>query len=482
MIRRQLVPLLSLLAFAAPASAATIDCGEEPAGVVIRFVTFPGVEVPSQPGDRCSDTFQCGEPMSSGGFVQKASASCDPEAGACALQLRFPLTFRGNRENIDDVGLFGAPTPVVYWFAGGADEDCEPWIDADCGQIGICGLPSGKISTDTIDTYLQLGSASCANPTPTHTGQFSIMAASCPSRFSCPKRIFDAGSVTPAAVKDALGCVTLPMEACNGDAACTSCLAGGVGAGGGGPAGGGPGGAGGPNGDGAYLYHRAGGAGATGLPGSAAWRVTLGRHWSHDYARRIVPAPDESRVWLITEHATFREWSAPDGAGVYQSVAPSNEYRTLSWLGAGLGWELRDLDGTVDLFDDSGLWLSSTDRNGNATTASYSGSQLASVDFPDGTREDFTYDLTTGKLDAITKVGVDGVTSRTWTYTWSGDDLARVDRPDGMAILYHYEDPSWPGYLTRVELEGTDDTSIRVERAYEYDGEGNVVATWAGDV
>lgn len=148
------VVALASLAGLAPASAATIDCGEEPQGTVIRFVTFPGIEVPSQPGDRCSDSFQCGEPVATGSSVDKADPTCDPEIGACAVRLRFSLTFRGNRENIDDVGLFGAPTPVVYWFEGAANEDCRPWLDSDCGQIGVCGLPTGKISTDTIDTYL----------------------------------------------------------------------------------------------------------------------------------------------------------------------------------------------------------------------------------------------------------------------------------------------------------------------------------------
>jgi hypothetical protein len=196
--------------------------------------------------------------------------------------------------------------------------------------------------------------------------------------------------------------------------------------------------------------------------------VALGRYWSHDYAERIVELADESRVWLLTRHATFREWRSPDGSGVYQSVSPSNEYRKLTWLGVGNGWELRELDGTVDLFDAAGLWQSRTDRNGNAKVATYSGGDLVSVDFPDGTYEDFTYDGTTGKVDTITKVGIDGTTTHVWEYDWTGDDLTRVDRPDGTAILYRYDDPDFPGYLTRVELEGADGTSVRAERAYEY--------------
>ena len=111
---------------------------------------------------------------------------------------------------------------------------------------------------------------------------------------------------------------------------------------------------------------------------------------------------------------------------------------------------------------------------------------LDHVTFPDDTREDFAYyptgDPSEGKLESITVVGVDNATSRTWTYHWTGDDLTRIDRPDGTAVLYTYGDARFPGYLTRITLEGTDGTSTRVERAYEYDSDHNVVASWAGDV
>ena len=57
------------------------------------------------------------------------------------------------------------------------------------------------------------------------------------------------------------------------------------------------------------------------------------------------------------------------------------------------------------------------------------------------------------------------MTTRSWVYTWAGSDLTRIDRPDGTALVFRYDDPAWPGYLTRVELEGDDDSSIRVVRA-----------------
>ena len=77
-------------------------------------------------------------------------------------------------------------------------------------------------------------------------------------------------------------------------------------------------------------------------------------------------------------------------------------------------------------------------------------------------------------------MGVDGTTTREWSYTWSGDDFTRVDRPDGTAFLYLYDDPALPGYLTRITLLGNDGTSERITAAWEYDAQGNAVKLWRG--
>ena len=362
------------------------------------------------------------------------------------------------------------------------------WSIGDVAELpGFTGCNMSDV--DHAYNALQEEGLSCAGA-PYDYGSYSVAGLVCEGRTGC-SMVSKVEGMKFVVTKAMLGCPIIPTQSCNGDdgTSCRDCLAGGVGIGGGLGIGG-SGGTGDPaTGDGAYLYYTAGGPGHTGLPGSAAWRVTLGRHWSHSYARRIVPDPDESHVWLTTEHGTFREWSALDTmTGVYQSVAPSNEDRTLTWTGS--GWTLEELDGTVHAFDGGGLWTSTTYRNANgglnAKVAAYAGGVLDHVTFPDDTREDFTYylagDPSEGKLESITVVGVDGTASRTWTYHWTGDDLVRIDRPDGTAVLYTYDDARFPGYLTRIELEGTDGTSTRIERAYEYDAQGNVIASWAGDV
>ncbi|HSG38729.1 MAG TPA: hypothetical protein VLE27_03735, partial [Thermoanaerobaculia bacterium] len=240
--------------------------------------------------------------------------------------------------------------------------------------------------------------------------------------------------------------------------------------------GGGAGTGGGGTGPGAYLYYLAGGIGHPDYPGAALWQSTLGRYWSHTWAERIVLDPNDSHVWLITMYGTYVEFSGLSG-GAYATTRPSDDHRKLHRTPT--GWELRSLDGTVQSFDSAGRWSRTVDRSGNATVADYSAGPLARVTLPDGRREDFLYHPT-GKLAEIRQVGVDGTTGRSWLYTWSGHDLLRITRPDGTALEFRYDDPRFPGYMTRRDLVATN-FARRVEAAWEYDAFGNVAKTWRGD-
>ncbi|HEV7672504.1 MAG TPA: RHS repeat-associated core domain-containing protein [Thermoanaerobaculia bacterium] len=101
---------------------------------------------------------------------------------------------------------------------------------------------------------------------------------------------------------------------------------------------------------------------------------------------------------------------------------------------------------------------------------------------PDGRQERFEYDATSSKLIRIFEDGVGGTPTRQWTYTWSGDDLHFISRPDGTTWEFRYDDPSHPGYLTRVDLLGTDGTSRRIEQTFEYDSVGNTTAMCRGEI
>ncbi len=276
------------------------------------------------------------------------------------------------------------------------------------------------------------------------------------------------------------------MNGCKDDEErCEDCTGPPVGGGGGG-GGGVPVGGGGPavegGGPGARLVYLAGGAGSPGNPGQVAWNTILGRGWSHDYAERIVPDPlVAGRVWLITRHASFRRFTGANNDGFYEARWPESERRRLTKLGTS-GWELILLEGTVKTFDAGGLWLRTEDRNGNAKVATYAAGKLVAVAMPDGRSETFSYHPD-GKLAAITEVGVGGAAERSWHLTWTGDDLVRLDRPDGTALRFVYGAHGW---MTRRILVGTDDGDPltprleRVEGAWEFDVEGNVLRAWRG--
>ncbi|MDP9120340.1 MAG: hypothetical protein M3O15_03070 [Acidobacteriota bacterium] len=253
--------------------------------------------------------------------------------------------------------------------------------------------------------------------------------------------------------------------------------------------------------------------GTTGVGGSAnpnPWNSVLGRNWSHDYAERIVMSPDETHVWLLTRSSSFREFGAlASGTGLvpYQTVTPSDEYRTLYYDMVNQSWQLRGLDGSVEFFLGktagspagalAGFLDKVTDRlydpsnptAHEAVQAAYNASnQLDHVTFPDGRRENFAYaGGASGKLASITEVGTDGTSTRTWTFLWSGDDLIAIGRPDlcsgngvGSSWSFTY-DPTHPGSLAQVSFKDCLNNG-RIAAAFQYDSFGNVVQAWRGDV
>ncbi|MEM9291576.1 MAG: RHS repeat-associated core domain-containing protein [Acidobacteriota bacterium] len=430
-------------------------------------------------GANCASLFRCYPPVV-GQPQWTVAADCDPSAGPCGITVELPVELPGNHQNDPSTVGFG------YSFAQLRVENGSGALAGSCGNAG----QAVTASQGTLSWGL---TASCGDA----AGRFEVRVETCPCPFvPCP--LCPEAETVMVDLEDSGLCPEPPKEECPGGAGdCRSCLSiGGAGAPAGGGGGGFSGSPGAPTGPGARLAYKAGGAGHGSWPGSDAWRSVLGTGWSHDYAQRVIPGGDTGRVWLITPWATYRLFSGLSG-DVYTAVSPSDEYRTLRRTSGersgqspslqGAGWTLTDLDGTVTTFDAAGRWTSAADRFGNAKTATYGANgELERVDFPDGRHELFTYEPgdslsgNTGKLATITEVGVDGTTSRTWTYTWVDGDLVAIDLPDGRAYDFTYGDPLHPGYLTRVELVGIDG-GRRVEAAWAYDARGNVIDLWRGD-
>ncbi|HKI05360.1 MAG TPA: RHS repeat-associated core domain-containing protein [Thermoanaerobaculia bacterium] len=407
----------------------------------------------------CKVGLHCYPPELDAAAYEIRPAGCNPKARACTVRATVSTTFPGNSQ--------GLLTP-----GSGARLD---WRNSASSVVGSCGYLTRDIFEDQGGSWIETG-FSCAGGS-LGAGAYSLLARVCIT--GCTNVPANQRQMTlpvdlSAATLDAMFCKKPPAHGCPGEGPAGACClgpGGGTSPGGGGPGTGGPG-----TGPQAYLYYLAGGVGNPDFPGAAAWTPTLGRYWSHDYAERIVLDPTDAHVWLITRYGTFAEFSSLS-AGAYGTARPTDEYRKLFRTAS--GWELRDLDGTVQSFDASGRWSRTADKNGNAKVAAYTGGPLTRVTLPDGRREDFFYHPT-GKLAEIREIGVDGATQRSWLYSWTGNDLVRIDRPDGRALEFRYDDPRFPGYMTRRDLIGTG-LSRRVEAAWELDASGNVSRTWKGD-
>src|SRR5829696_835425 len=430
--------------------------------------------------------FRCYPPKGGSPTVELTDPSCNPQIQPCTVRLRVSLEFPGASQTWQEDSL---AVRQIYWFSGATSPACNG-SSTSCGQIGICSVPGQSLIYDFAETYILKNNVTCANAAASQE-VFSLTAWSCVT--ACRQELKVEGLVLGGpGLAAAIGCpMPPPPEDCD---TCTGCVANG---------GGGPGGCSAPArggglacgpdgaGPGAHLRYRAGGAGATGLPGTAGWRPSLGLYWSHEHAQRIVPDPDLNHVWLVTERASFREFSslaAGSGPRLYQTHAPSDEYRKLYYDSATGGWQLDSLDGRKEVFRPDGLWEKTVFAQNptHPALATYNaGNQLTAVSFPDGRSETFIYHAS-GKLASITEVPVagSGTPPRTWSYIWSGDVLTNIGRPDGTSWELIY-DPARnggrAGYLTQMRLIGTDGVTGRVEVAYEYDAFGNVIRAWSGD-
>lgn len=498
----------SLLLLAAPATSRAGDgycqITESIPGVTEVEAVF-GATSPS-PGGTCGDggfsTFCFQDPTAVPG---SRSATFDVQSGTYTVRADNPVTLPGNTANIS--AMF-PQRARIFWFSEGTThfpppDHCFPGnfpTGNGCEPMAACGI-SPDLDFDSGSTFIEIGGLTCTNLA-SHPAvrKYSFTVYVCHRIFgSCIKRDDLTVDLSEPVVRALLECSNdePPPASCqdDGGAVAGSCC---VGPGGSAPAvgaGEGPlqggeasrlGGTPRPSmgasaapdraaPPGMRLVYLAGGAGFAGLPEAAAWGGHLGAGWSHPFARRIVEAPDETSVWMITPAGTFRRFTGLDGSGFYTTVSPSDEYRSLEWLDP--GWVLHGLDGTGIHFRADGLWEKTVDRTGHETVGTYDGTpRLTGVGFPDGRALVLTYEPA-GTLDTVTEVGVDPGTTRTWSYDWTGALLDRIDRPDGTAWTFSYA-AGLTTRMTHMRLESAGGGTARVVAAWEYTSDDKLVCAW----
>lgn len=144
-----------------------------------------------------------------------------------------------------------------------------------------------------------------------------------------------------------------------------------------------------------------------------------------------------------------------DGYYVYKPSSLEN----YSLIRSNTGWEYSKQDGTVLIFDDSGVLQSISNLDGYEQTLSYDANDLVQT-LTDSEGRNITFDYDTqNRLKTITTP--DGII--TYSYD-SNDNLVNVGYPDGTSVTYIYDDPRYLHALTGI-----------------VDQNGNRYATWTYD-
>ncbi len=190
------------------------------------------------------------------------------------------------------------------------------------------------------------------------------------------------------------------------------------------------------------------------------YEVTLTGSWSVGGSGRVI-MPDEQTGRLFSYART-----KSDGTRVFTTTS------TISQLGDVVRrltdgtLEYRYVDGSVMRFDAGGRMTAIADRNGNATTLTYTGSQLTRVTDAVGRSIILSYDPVSGFVSSVSDP-----LGRIWTYTYGsfggiGGFLTAVTDPLGNKTSYAYDNAR----LTSV----TDSLGYVVKRV-TYDSNGRVI-------
>lgn len=227
----------------------------------------------------------------------------------------------------------------------------------------------------------------------------------------------------------------------------------------------------------------------------------FGQGWWSTYEERLTWPSDgviffwrgDGRYWC------FGQGSSP---GSYTLISPPDERASLQYSPTGYVYTLTLHDGSSRLFSTSGYLLSITDRNGNQSTITYNGSNIATVTDPAGRVLTFNYanPVVPNQVSSIQDAA--GVIA---TYTYDANsNLTQVTYADGSSLAMGYDgsnqltsvtdgsgrlleahtyDSSRRG-LTSTKANGVDDISLQYGggHTYLYNSKSNLLAYYWGDI
>ena len=182
----------------------------------------------------------------------------------------------------------------------------------------------------------------------------------------------------------------------------------------------------------------------------------LGLKWNHNYNLRLVPSSDGSSVAFRAEDGnriTFRLSN-----GIYYPEAISGDTSQIV-KNSDHTYTKTLKDGLVYGFDTSGRLTSITDRNGNAKTLTYNGSDIASI--TDSNGRTTTVGSSGGKITSITDPG-----GRSYNLAYTNGRLSSITDPLGNIWQYTYDTVG--RMLTKRDPAGRTST-------YTYDTQGRLL-------
>jgi RHS repeat-associated protein len=188
----------------------------------------------------------------------------------------------------------------------------------------------------------------------------------------------------------------------------------------------------------------------------------LGYGWTHSYDRRVVLQQGGATPMLLVR---------PDGLHEPLYSISSTQFIADTASGiqlkkVGTEWVLYLNDGAREFYDTTGKLLRLQDVSGKITTLNYTNGLLTSVVGPFGHTLQLAY--TNNRLSQVTNPAGQAIT---FSYDTAGN-LTQASYPDGASRVYHYENASFPNYLTGI----TDESNSRFA-TYGYDTTGRAVST-----